>query len=192
MSDFWGSDVFVWRDVAFVVRGVGSGSEAVRQDIREAVRSVSPDLPLVPLRQLSDLEGEILARHSLVLWLLTLAGGVALVIGVVGLYGALEYAASQRLREFGLRLALRERPQRLRRGIVLRGVLLAGTGVVLGIGAATAGTGLLSSLLFRTSAVDPMTYASVSLALIAVAALASQQSARRATRVSPAITMRPE
>jgi ABC-type antimicrobial peptide transport system permease subunit len=113
-------------------------------------------------------------------------------MGIVGLYGVLEYAASQRRREIGLRMALGAEPGPLTAVLMRRGVTLAVVGVFIGVAVASATTRFLSSLLFHTSPVDPTTYVTVSLALIATAAWASYQPARRATRVSPVIAMRPE
>jgi ABC-type antimicrobial peptide transport system permease subunit len=110
----------------------------------------------------------------------------------VGLYGVLEYAASQRRREIGLRIALGADPARLRRALAGRGVLLAAGGVAAGVLLALWTSRFLASLLFGTSAVDAATFVAVSLTLLATAAVASYQPARRATRVSPVVAMRPE
>jgi predicted permease len=192
MNDFWGDPTFAWRDAVLVARGPAVGTEAFLRDFEEAVWAVDADLPVTSVGLLSDLVARTLARHALVLALLAVAGAVALFLGVVGLYGVLEYAASQRRREIGLRIALGADPARLRRALAGRGMLLAAGGVAAGVVLALWTSRFLASLLFGTSAVDAATFVAVSLTLLATAAVASYQPARRATRVSPVVAMRPE
>lgn len=111
---------------------------------------------------------------------------------MVGIYGVIAYAVSQRSREIGIRIALGAGPVGLRRMFVRQGLVLAGIGVVLGLAASSGVTRLMKSLLFGIPAMDPATYAVVAAVLITVAALASYLPARRATEVDPAVTLRAE
>ncbi len=117
---------------------------------------------------------------------------MALLLGVVGIYGVIAYAVTQRTREIGIRMALGAQPARLQRMFVRQGLLLAAVGAALGLAAAVALTRLMSSLLFKTAALDPLTYAAVSAVLILAAALASYFPSRRATAVDPVEALRIE
>jgi ABC-type antimicrobial peptide transport system permease subunit len=102
------------------------------------------------------------------------------------------YAVTQRTREIGIRMALGAQAPGLRQMFVRQGLLLAGIGAIIGLGAAAGLTRLMSSLLFGVAALDPLTYAGVAAILIAAAALASYVPARRATRVDPLDALRAE
>jgi ABC-type antimicrobial peptide transport system permease subunit len=117
---------------------------------------------------------------------------MALLLGVVGIYGVIAYAVSQRAREIGIRVALGAEASELRRMFVRQGLLLAGIGTALGMIAASGLTRLMSSLLFGVTALDPLTYAAVPVFLIAAAALASYVPARRGTAVNPVEALRAE
>jgi ABC-type antimicrobial peptide transport system permease subunit len=131
-----------------------------------------------------------MARSSFALVMLAIAGGMALLLGIVGIYGVISYAVSRRTRELGIRIALGA-PQRAVQAMVVRqGVVLASIGVGLGLAAAAALTRLMASLLFDTSPVDPVTYVAVSIGLIGAAAAASYLPARRASSVNPTEALR--
>ena len=132
------------------------------------------------------------ARSSFTLVMLAIAGGMALLLGVIGIYGVVSYSVSQRTREIGIRIALGARRSALRTMVVRQGVLLAASGVALGLIAAAALMRVLSSLLFQVSAVDPATYGAVSAALLVVAAAASYIPAHRASVVNPIEALRAE
>jgi putative ABC transport system permease protein len=117
--------------------------------------------------------------------MLAISGVMALILGVVGLYGVIAYAVSQRRREIGIRLALGAQRGALRRRFVQHGVILACVGVAIGTGAAIALTQLMSSLLFGVNPIDPVTYVVVAALLMLAAALASYVPARRASSVPP-------
>ena len=124
--------------------------------------------------------------------MLALAAGMALLLGVVGIYGVISYSISQRVREIGIRMALGATQRRVRFLFVRHGVLLAGTGVVCGVAAAIPLTRMMSALLFDVSPLDPLTYCAVSVALVATALLASYVPASRATRIEPVEALRAE
>lgn len=178
--------------VTFLVRSPRTGTVAFLNEVRAAVWSVNPQLPLVNTRTLSDDYDRSLARTSLALLLLLTAGGMALAIGVVGIYGVLAYVVSQRSREIGIRSALGAEPQRLKRMFLLHGLALSGGGTVLGLVAAMAVERLMSSLLFGVSPADLPTYVAAFVVTTAAAAVASYLPARRAATIDPIETLRAE
>ncbi|PYR61538.1 MAG: multidrug ABC transporter substrate-binding protein, partial [Acidobacteria bacterium] len=133
-----------------------------------------------------------LARTSFTLVMLGIAGGMALLLGVAGIYGVISYSVSQRTREIGIRIALGAQGHAVTRMFVAHGLTLAGVGVTIGLTAAFGIMRLMSSLLFEVSPVDPLTYAMVSLTLIAATVLASYVPAVRATAVDPIEALRSE
>jgi putative ABC transport system permease protein len=124
--------------------------------------------------------------------MLAIAGGMALMIGIVGIYGVIAYVVSRRTREIGIRTALGAQPAELLKMFVRHGLMLAGVGTALGLVAAAGLTRLMSSLLFGVAALDPVTYATVSALLVATAVLASYLPARRAMAVDPVQALRVE
>jgi ABC-type antimicrobial peptide transport system permease subunit len=122
--------------------------------------------------------------------MLGVASGVALILGVVGIYGVISYSVSQRTREIGIRMALGAEQEEISRLFLGHGLLLTCLGVALGLGAAVALTRVMSALLFDVSPLDPVTYGAVSMGLIAVALLASYLPARRAAVVDPVEALR--
>jgi ABC-type antimicrobial peptide transport system permease subunit len=125
------------------------------------------------------------ARTSFTLAMLAIAGSMALVLGLIGIYGALSYAVSQRRREIGIRLALGAQPREIERMFVRYGLGLAGIGVAIGPVAAMGLTRLMTSLLYGISPLDPLTYAAMPVVLVTAGVLASYMPARRASAVDP-------
>jgi len=124
--------------------------------------------------------------------MLAFAGGMALLLGVVGIYGVIAYSVSQRRREIGIRMALGARQEQLARMFLRHGVILAAAGLACGLIAAAALSHLMTSLLFEVSPLDPLTYCLVSAGLIGAAALASYLPSRRAAAVDPTEALRSE
>jgi len=160
--------------------------------VQQAVWSMSASLPLANVRTLQEIYDKSLARTSFTLVLLAIAGVMALLIGMVGIYGVISYAVSQRRREIGIRLALGARSRELAHIFIAQGFVLALIGVGCGLTGAAALTRLLRSLLFGVNPLDPLTYAAVSIGLIAAAVMASYIPALRAMSVDPAETLRSE
>jgi predicted permease len=183
---------FVQRGASYVVRSNRTGSAGFVNELSQAVWSINPNLPLARVRTLQEMYDASLARTSFTLVMLAIAGGMALLLGVAGIYGVISYSVSQRAREIGIRLALGAQPQAVARMFVTHGLTLAAFGVVIGLTAAFAIMRLMSSLLFEVSAVDPLTYAMVSVALIAATVLASYVPARRAMAVDPIEALKSE
>jgi putative ABC transport system permease protein len=192
MANFENNDVDVRRYVTYSIRSERAGSPSFMSEVQRAVWSADPDLPLADVHTLDYLYRRSMARTSFTLVLLGLAGGMALLLGVVGLYGVIAYSVSQRRREIGIRLALGAQDGEVTGMFVRHALLLTGVGVVCGLAAAPALTRLMSSLLFGVRSVDPLTYAGVSIGLIATAALAAYLPARRAAAVNPAESLRAE
>ena len=119
-------------------------------------------------------------------------GLLGLLLALVGIYGVVSYAASQRTQEIGVRMALGASRSDILRLVLGRGLILVGIGVVVGLVAAASVSRLVSNLLFGISAVDPVTFILVPLALTAMAILASYVPAFRATRIDPAAALRSE
>ena len=183
---------FITRGLTYVVRSSRTGSDGFVGELGRAVWSINPNLPMAGVRTLQDIYDASLARTSFTLVMLAIAGGMALLLGVAGIYGVISYSVSQRTREIGIRIALGAQAPAVRRMFVFHALILAGIGIVLGMGAAFAMTRLMSTLLFDVNPVDPLTYAMVSLTLIAAAALASYVPAVRATAVDPVHALRSE
>src|SRR5262249_37704603 len=116
----------------------------------------------------------------------------ALLLGIVGIYGVISYGVSQRTREVGIRIALGAESAELKRMFVGQGLLLAGIGSAVGLAMSVGLTRVMASLLFKTSPLDPMTYAPVAVTLVSVALLASYLPARRVTSVNPVEALRAE
>jgi putative ABC transport system permease protein len=192
MSNFAGDDTFVTRNIAFIVRSSRAGSSTLLNDISHAVWSVNPNLPVADVHTLQEIYNKSLARTSFTLVMLAIAGAMALLLGVVGIYGVISYSVSQRTREIGIRMALGARKDELMRMFVGQGLRLAVIGVACGLIAAAALTRLMKSLLFEVNPVDPVTFVSVALGLVLAAALASYLPALRATTVDPMEALRAE
>ena len=192
MNDFWGNKPFVARGAVFVLRSSRAGSESLNAQIRQAVWSINGDLPLAKVRTMEEVYRGSMARSSFTLVMLAIAGGMALLLGIVGIYGVISYSVSQRTRELGIRIALGAPHRSLRTMVVRQGVVLAAIGVGFGLATAAALTRLMTALLFNVSTVDPLTYAAVAAGLLAAAALASYLPAYRASTVDPTEALRAE
>jgi predicted permease len=189
---FESDDISVRRDVAFIIRTPRAGSEAFLKDAREAVWSVDANLPLANVHTFDYFYKKSMARTSFTLIVLGVAGSMALLLGVVGIYGVIAYSVSQRTREIGIRMALGAQQPTVTGMFVRHGLQLTGVGVACGLIAAVLLMRLMSSLLFNVNSVDPVTYGTVSLGLAATAWLASYVPSRRAATVDPVEALRAE
>jgi predicted permease len=192
MNNFRGNQVLVTRGGVFLVRSSRAGTESFLKEAREAIWSINPNLPVFQVQTVEDLNRQSMARTSFTLAMLGIAGGMALGLGIIGIYGVISYAVKQRRREIGIRMALGARPAGLRRMIVRHGLILAGMGVAIGAGAAAGLSRLMKSLLFGVSPLDPVTYVGVAVVLLTAAVLASYLPARRAAAVDPLDALRIE
>jgi predicted permease len=192
LAKFESQPVFVERGAAFAIRSPLAGSQALMNQIRQAVWSVDANLPLSSVHTLDYFYSQSMARTSFTLVMLGIAGAMALLLGTVGLYGVIAYSVSQRTREIGIRMALGAQQKELTLMFVRQGLVLTAIGVVCGLAAAFAVMRFMSSLLFGVSALDPVTYAAVTAGLVATALLASYLPSRRAASVNPVEALRAE
>jgi putative ABC transport system permease protein len=164
--------------------------QAMLPAVRAAVREIEPTLPIPGLRPLGEWIADSAAPPRLTTTLAGAFAGAALFLTIVGIYGVMSYAVSQRTQEIGVRVAMGARRISVI-GLVLRsGMTWAAGGIVLGLIGARSISRVVSSLLFDVSATDPLTFAVTALALMGVAALACMVPALRATRIDPVIALR--
>jgi predicted permease len=178
--------------VTFVVRSERAGTASLVAEIRQAVRSVRASIPIAEERTMRDLYAGSLARTSFTLVMLAIAGGMALLLGVIGIYGVIAYVVSQRAREIGIRAALGAEPRQLTRTFLRHGLALSALGALMGLAAALALARLMSSVLFGVGPMDTVAYVAAVGVTIAAAALASYVPARRAAAIDPIETLRAE
>lgn len=177
--------------VTFVIRTT-SPLPALARAIRSEVRAVDPNVPLYELGTMDEAMSESVAQPRFYTLLLGVFAAVALMLATLGVYGVIAYAVSQRTREFGIRIALGATSAAVSRVVLRRGIVLAATGMLVGIAGALAMTGVIRSLLFDVPATDPITFIGAIVVLSGAAVLASWLPARRAARVDPVIAMRAE
>lgn len=180
------------RTVTFVIHSERAGTESFLNEVRAAVWSVNSDLPLASVRTMQEVYDKSVGRTSFTLVMLGIAGAMALLLGIIGIYGVMSYTVSQRKREIGIRLALGAQGGDVLHMVLRQGTKLALVGVAIGIAAAFALTRLMANLLFGVTAHDPLTFAAVAALLILVALLACYIPARRATLVNPIVALRYE
>jgi predicted permease len=158
--------------------------------VREVLHQLDPDVPAYGVQSLDEAVARSLWRQRLQSEVLGVFAALALVLALVGIYGVIAYAVAQRTRELGLRMALGATRARVLGMVLAQGARLAALGVAIGVVASLAATRALGSLLYGVSATDPVSFALVPVALVAVALVASWMPARRATRVDPAVALR--
>ena len=154
--------------------------------------SLDPTLAIAAVQPMDDIADANVSTPRFALFLVALFAGLALTLAAIGIYGVISYSVSQRTHEFGLRMALGARFDDVLRLVLRQGVRLALFGVALGLAGALALGRVLWSLLYQVSAADPVTFVSVPVLAICVAALACYLPARRATAVDPAHALRSE
>jgi putative ABC transport system permease protein len=185
------SQINFTSESTLVVRTTGDPAGLVGA-VRSAVRDASSDAPVFRVKTMMDVMANSTAQQRFNMILMTVFATVALVMAAIGLYGVISYSVTQRTHEIGLRMALGASTGDVVKLVVGQGMVLASTGVLIGLGAAFALTRLLSSLLFGVSPTDPITFAVLSLILTGVALVACFVPARRATKVDPMIALRYE
>jgi predicted permease len=189
---FEGRTDAVRRYVDFVIRSPRAGQASFRNDIQQAVWSIDPELPLADQTTLGVLYTKSMARTSFTLVMLCVAGGMALLLGIVGIYGVIAYAVSQRTREIGIRMAMGAQREALTGMFVRQGLTLAAIGSVAGIAMAFAVMRLMAAILYHVSPTDPWTYALATGAVLLIAWAACYLPSRKAAAVDPVHALRAE
>jgi putative ABC transport system permease protein len=173
-----------WPSMAVVIRtplDAGRISAAVRQ----AVWSVDDTIPVPPLRAMDDAFADAVGQPRFRAWLLGLFAAAAILLAMTGLYGTMAFAAQQRTREIGLRIALGATPTQATARLLRSGLTLTALGTAIGLAGSVGVARALSSLLFGVSAADPATFVGVPAILVAIAWLACYLPARQARQLDP-------
>jgi predicted lysophospholipase L1 biosynthesis ABC-type transport system permease subunit len=181
---------WIGRTMDLVVRT--RGGVAPLRELRGAVASVAPGVPIYRLSSMKQKISSTLERSHFDTFLLAIFAAAALLLSSVGIYGVLSYMVAQRTRDIGIRMALGASRTQIICDVLGFGVRLASAGLALGVAGALAATRLLASLLYGVRPTDAITFAAVSLLLLLVAMVASYLPARRATRVDPIVALRYE
>jgi predicted permease len=169
-----------------------SQPSAVLGTVRREVQQLDRNLPLTNVFTLSEIFDQALWAPRMAAWLLAMFAGLSLVLSVIGIYGVMAYAVSQRTRELGIRMALGASRGDVLRLVVVQGLQLTLMGVAFGLAASFAVTRLITSLLYSVSPTDVVTFTVVPLLLAAAALVASYLPALRATRIDPVVALRYE
>jgi putative ABC transport system permease protein len=176
---------------SFVVR-TAADPMVMAAAARQQVWAIDRNAPIIDLRTMDQVVADTVAEPRFQTLLLSGFGILGFVMAMFGIYGVVSYAVGQRTHEIGIRMALGARPQEVLWMVIGEGMLLAGLGVLAGLGGSLALTKFLNSLLYETKPTDPATFLCVAIALTLMALLACYVPARRATRVDPLVALRYE
>jgi putative ABC transport system permease protein len=179
----------LYRALAIVIKTDGDPA-ALAGSLRAAVREVDPEQPLARVRTMEEAMSESVAQPRLRTTLLTLFSAVALALSLIGVYGVMAYAVSERTHEIGVRIALGAAPADIRSLVVGQGAKLAAIGIAIGVVGAFVTSRALTTLLFGVSPTDPSTFALSALGLAVAAIAAAYGPARRASRIDPVVLLR--
>jgi putative ABC transport system permease protein len=160
--------------------------------LREQVWSFDRQQPLANARTVEQVLAQSIAGPRFNMFLVAVLAGVALMLAAVGIYGVISYSVTQRTHEIGIRMALGATAANVLRLVVSHGMVLAGTGLAVGILGALATTRVMGTLLYGVTATDPVTYGALVLLLGLIAMIASFIPALRATKVDPVVALRDE
>ena len=175
--------------MSYVVRAALEPA-ALTEPVRRVIGELDANLALAQVRTLQDILDRAAAQMAFTMVLIVIAASVALLLGVIGIYGVMSYIVAQRTGEIGVRLALGAAPAGVARMIVRQGGFVALAGVFVGLAIAFAGSRLIESLLYGVSPRDPGVFTATTLILLGVALLACWLPARRAARLSPLEALR--
>jgi putative ABC transport system permease protein len=168
----------------------GQDPAAIAAAAREQLRAIDPNQPIIRIRTYGSIIATLMATRRFTLVLLAAFAGTALLLAVVGLYGALSYVVTQRQREIGVRVALGADRRSIRRLVLAQGLHPVSIGLAIGLAAAAGAGQGIATMLFGVTPTDALTYGVVFGAVVVSAAVACLLPARRATRVEPAVTLR--
>jgi predicted permease len=192
MDYFTGQKLRLQRATVFVVRSQLAGTQSLMKAIQQQVSKVNPNVPLANSETLGYLYTQSMARTTFALVMLCVSGGIALLLGIVGIYGVMAYSVSQRTREIGIRMALGAQRGAVVGAFVRQGMLLTILGITIGLVTAFATMRFMSALLYGVSAEDPITYITITCAVVMAALLACYLPSRLAAAVDPALALRSE
>ena len=192
IEKFWTEPIMARRSLTYVIRTERPKSPTLVKEVQQAVWSVNNSLPVANFRTMDEIMSASMAQTSFALVMLAIAASVALLLGVVGIYGVIAYVATQRTKEIGIRIALGAMTRDVTGLFVRQGMLLAGAGIATGLVAAGFATRVMSTLLYGVGTLDPATYVAVAAGLGVTALLASYVPAARAARIEPALALRRE
>ena len=181
-----------WKRWSYLAVRTDGNNPALASQVKNQIWTVDKQIPVTKLRPMTDVMSASLAEQRFNMTLMGIFAAVALLLAAIGIYGVISYSVTQRTHEIGIRMALGADTRDVLKGVLREGLLLAGAGVAIGLGAAYALTRVMSSLLFNVSTTDPVIFISISLILIGVALGATFIPARRATKVDPMIALRYE
>jgi len=173
-----------WGSLELVVRS-GLPPESLVGGVRAALRSIDTDMPTTDFQTLGDIVDRSVSPRRFTLMLIEAFAATALVLASLGIYGVLSYTVSRRTQEMGIRMALGASGAQLKRQVVLRTLVLAGVGIVIGWVGAFSLSRLMESLLYGVGPTDPSTFLTVTVLLVVIAGLAGYAPARRAAKIDP-------
>ena len=176
---------YVARTITFVIRTPRAGAASLLTDAQKAIWSIRPDVAIAGVQTMQTIYQRSMAQTSFTMTTLLLSSGMALVLAIVGVYGVVAYSVTRRTRELGIRVALGGQPGTLILSFVRWGLLLCVIAIPFGLAAAAALNGLMRSLLFGVTPVDPLTYGAVVVIVATAAAAASYVPARRVLSLDP-------
>lgn len=180
------------RAMTLVVRTAGPAPTSLAGPVRTIIRELDPGVAIGAIRPMTEVVAASTARTTFVMLLLGIAAGVALVLGVIGLYGVMAYVVEQRQSEIGIRMAMGARATTVRRMVVRQAAWLAGIGTGVGLLVALGVSRVLTSQLFEVAPGDPLTLAGAATLLVLVALAAAYVPALRASRMEPMAVLRNE
>ena len=179
-------------DMTVAIRTTSIDPLALASAARRTVASLDREVPVANVQTMQAIVDRSTAKTTFAMLLLAVAGGMALVLSAVGIYGVISYSVNQRRAEIGVRMALGAQARQVGRMVVGQSLRVAGLGIAIGLAGAVAATRVMQSLLFGVSPTDPLTLAGVTAVLVILGALAAYVPARRATKVDPVEVLRRE
>ncbi len=181
----------VRRSFSLAIRTEGL-PEYLTDTVRNEIWAIDPNLPVSNVQTLEELLSSSTARTSFAMTMLAIAAGIALLLGSIGIYGVISYVVSLRTQEIGIRMALGASRRDVSRMVLRYGMGVVLTGILLGLVGSVALTRLLHSFLFEVSPLDPLTFVTVSVAMVTVGLVAGFLPARRAAALDPALSLHEE
>jgi predicted permease len=178
--------------VTVAIRTRADDPLALMTPVRRIMTELDREVPIANAQTMETIVATSTARATFAMLLLVIAGGMALVLSAVGIYGVISYSVNQRRAEIGVRMALGAHASQVGRMVVAQSLRVAAVGIVIGLAGAFATTRVMQSLLFAVSPTDPATLVGVTILLVMIGALASYAPARRATKVDPVEVLRRE